>query len=322
MSADNDGFSRWNAGQQLAIEVIQSVMAALVNEPAPAVDERLLEAYRQLLQDESLDPAMVALMLSLPSEAYLADLEKVVDVDAIHYARKRVQRKIALVLFDAFKHTYERLNTTEAFSIDASAIAQRSLKNAALHYMMVGGSDTAIGLCKAQLESATNMSDELAALTAIVNCSKASIAQDKSDALANFYTKWQDEALVVNHWFAVQCACPLPNTLDTVLGLMKHEAFDIKNPNKLRSVIGGFSMRNPINFHHKSGKGYAFLADQILLLDTSNPQIAARLLSPFTKWKRYDELRQGLMKSQLQRIHAKEGLSKDVFEVVEKTLSN
>lgn len=322
MSADNDGFSRWNAGQQLAIEVIQSVMAALVNEPAPSVDERLLEAYRQLLQDESLDPAMVALMLSLPSESYLADLEKVVDVDAIHHARKRVQRKIALVLFDVFKHTYERLNTAEVFSIDASAIAQRSLKNAALHYMMIGGSDTAISLCKAQLENATNMSDELAALTAMVNCSKASVVQDKAAALATFYSKWQDEALVVNHWFAVQCACPLPNTLDVVLGLMKHEAFDIKNPNKLRSVIGAFAMRNPINFHHKSGKGYAFLADQLLLLDASNPQIAARLLSPLTKWKRYDELRQGLMKSQLQRIHAKKGLSKDVFEVVEKTLSN
>lgn len=320
MRQDDDGFCRWDAAQQLAIQVIQEVMSNLTKEPAPKVDERLIDACRHLLADDSLDPAMVALMLKLPSEAYLAELASVVDVDLIHHARARVERKLAQALYDDFERVYRRLNTQEAFSVKAEDIAKRSLKNTALHYMMVNGKDEAIALCRSQFESATNMTDELSAFTAIVHSPKANLAGVKQSIIDAFFTKWQNEALVVNDWFAVQASNPTPDTLATVEALMQHPAFDRKNPNKLRSVIGGFAMRNPVNFHEKRGSGYAFLADQIIALNDSNPQIAARLLTPLTKWKRYDESRQALMQKQLQRIKAHPSLSKDVFEVVAKSL--
>lgn len=322
MSADEDGFVRWDASQQLAVQVIEEVMAALVNEPAPNVDARLIEAYKTILQDHSLDPAMVALMLKLPSEAYLAELKSNIDVEAIHHARNRVERRVAVALHEQFVATYERFNDNEPFSVSSDAIAKRALKNTALHYLMVLGKEESQKLCYEQWKSASNMTDELAALTAIVHSPKASLADVKAQVLLTFYDKWKDEALVLNHWLAAQCTSPVPGTLAKVEELMQHEAFDIKNPNKIRSVIGAFAMRNPTNFHDKSGNGYRFLADQIIALDDTNPQVAARLLTPLTKWKKYDQGRQDVMKAQLKRILAKDSVSKDVYEVVDKSLTH
>lgn len=163
------------------------------------------------------------------------------------------------------------------------------------------------------------MTDVFAALTALVHCAAAD-CQQQDRALADFYSRWRNEPLVVNQWFAVQAANPQPGTLCTVQKLLSHEAFDRKNPNKLRSLIGVFSNQNLVNFHQLDGAGYAFLAEQILLLDQQNPQVAARMLTPLTKWRRYDAARQALMKSQLERIAAAK-LSKDVYEVVSRTLS-
>ncbi|VUD48775.1 Aminopeptidase N [Thalassocella blandensis] len=322
MRQDDDGFCRWDAAQQLAIQVIQEVMAELTKDPAPKVDERLIDAYRHLLADDTLDPAMVALMLKLPSEAYLAELAPVVDVDLIHHARKRVERKLAQALFAEFKLVYQKLNQTGEFSVKAEDIAKRSLKNTALHYLMVNGQEEAVEICQQQFNDASNMTDELSALTAIVHSEKAALTELKQTVLTQFYEKWKDEALVVNDWLSVQCANPNPDTLQTVQSLMQHPAFDSKNPNKLRAVIGAFAMRNPINFHEKKGTGYQFLADQIMALNSSNPQIAARLLTPLTKWKRYDESRQALMQKQLEKIKALPNLSKDVYEVVAKSLGS
>ncbi len=322
MSRDHDGFCRWDASQTLAIDVITEVMSAMVNEPAPNVDECLVDAYRTILLDESLDPAMVALMLTLPSEAYLSELSSPVDIDSIHFARVRVERKVAQLLYDVFLDVYNRLSNDEPFSTSSAAIAQRSLKNKAMHYLMLSGSDEAVDLCRKQFANATNMTDELAAFTAIVHSPKAQVKALKADVLARFYDKWKHESLVVNNWFAVQASSPLPGTLTEVESLMNHEAFDMNNPNKIRSLIGGFAMRNPVNFHNKKGDGYAFLTDQILYLNQKNPQIASRLMTPLTKWQRYDESRQSLMKAQLERIKSEKGLSKDVFEVVEKSLAS
>ena len=295
-------------------------MAELVRQPAPEVDIRLLDAYRSLLSDQSLDPAMVALMLSLPSELYLAEIAQVVDVDAIHHARNRVERKIAIGLYEILLNTYQRLHTDEPFSISAAAIAKRSLKNCVLHYLVVSSREQAIDLCIQQFKHATNMTDEMSALTALVHSPRQALHAKQQSCLNEFYQKWSHEALVVNQWFSVQCSRPATDTLDHVKELMLHPAFDPKNPNKLRAVIGAFAMRNPIGFHHGNGAGYQFLADQILKLNKSNPQMAARLLTPLTQWRRYDEKRQTLMKVQLQRIKTEEALSKDVYEVVVKSL--
>ncbi|ABD80997.1 aminopeptidase N [Saccharophagus degradans] len=323
ITLETDGFCRWDASQQYALLVIADVMAALVNEPAPAVDESLIEAYRTVLTNDALDPAMIALMLSLPSEDYIGDQQAIVDVDTIHHARNRVVRKIALSLHAEFLACYNKIHqelSAAPYSPDATSIAKRSLKNKALAYLVETGKPEAIELCKAQFEQSDNMTDTMAALTALVHSPKAAIADLKAACLAQAYGKWKEESLAVNQWFAVQATSPVPGALAVVESLMQHEAFDIRNPNKLRAVIGGFAMRNSINFHDRSGSGYAFLADQIIKLDSQNPQVASRLLTPLTRWKKYDEKRQQLMRDALQRILDKPGLSPDVYEVVTKSM--
>ena len=184
--------------------------------------------------------------------------------------------------------------------------------------------ETIIQACEQQYATANNMTDVMAALTQLVNA-EAAVAQKLAEkSLVDFYQRWQHESLVVNQWLTVQANCVLPNTLVRVKTLQDHAAYDAKNPNKIRALVSSFCNSNAINFHQlmadNTAPGYAFLADQIILLNTQNPQIASRLLTPLTKWKKYNAIRQGLMKAQLQRILAVPQLSKDVFEVVSKSL--
>jgi aminopeptidase N len=164
------------------------------------------------------------------------------------------------------------------------------------------------------------MTDVAAALRLMVNSEIKGAAELSTNALADFYQKWQHEALVVDQWFSVQATSVLPGTLARVKELMQHPAFDIKNPNKVRALIGAFCGQNALHFHDISGAGYEFLADRILQLNTLNPQIASRLLTPLTRWKKYNPTRQALMRAQLERIAADTTLSKDVYEVVVKSL--
>ena len=181
------------------------------------------------------------------------------------------------------------------------------------------GEEDWIQRCYWQFEGASNMTDQMAALRCLVNSSAPSARELADRALTAFYDAWQHEALVVDQWFVVQATCGLPGTLERVQELLSHPDFEIRNPNKVRSLIGAFCGQNHINFHRSDGAGYAFLADQVLVLDKLNPQIASRLLTPLTRWKKYDPKRQSLMQVQLQRIKASGDLSKDVYEVVEKS---
>ncbi len=277
-----------------------------------------------MLQDPSLDKAMVALMLTLPSEAYLSEIATEIDVEAIHSGRNQVRTAVAQALAEDFCRVYADNLDDRAYSPSAEAVAGRSLKNIALSYWVkaaeVEGSSQALEACYRQFSTANNMTDVMAALSILVNSEGAAAEPLKAKALAEFYAKWQQEALVVNQWLLVQANCSLPGTLQTVKSLMQHPAFDIKNPNKVHSLIGVFCNNNAINFHCADGAGYEFLLDNILTLNQLNPQIAARLLTPLTKWKKYDSQRQRLMKQALERLLASEGLSKDVYEVVTKSL--
>lgn len=322
MSKEDDGFCRWDAAQQLSIREIQATMAKLTSDPSPAISTAYIQAFESLLLDEQLDPAMVALMLTLPSEKYLGELAQQIDVDAIHHARNCVARKLAKKLKSQFRSTYDRCADTGEFSVDSDAIARRSLKNTCLHYLALEGSDASLALLEGQFYSATNMTDELAAFRGLVHSGRASFQDAKQKAISHFHDKWKDEALVMNHWFSVQATQPLPQALDEVKGLMQHPSFDFKNPNKLRSLVAAFCTANVSGFHVSSGAGYEFLTEQLLKLNKSNPQIAARFITPFTKWKKYDEKRSAKMKACLEKIRNAEGLSKDVFEVVDKTLNN
>ncbi len=324
MSRDSDGFNRWEASQQLGLEVICRAMSAYQRGEDLAVlqlDSDLVAAYRSVLQDESLDKAMVAYMLSLPSEAYLSELADVVDVEAIHYGRTAVRKLIARELRDDFARIYRAYDHVQTYAATADAIAARSLKNVALGYLMLLGEDALIRACEQQYRTANNMTDVMAALTQLVNAEAPLAQQLAESALADFYQRWQHESLVVNQWISVQATCVLPNTLAKVQALQSHAAYDGKNPNKIRALVASFCNNNAINFHANEGAGYKFLADQIILLNTQNPQIASRLLTPLTKWKKYSPERQKLMRAELERIMAEQNLSKDVFEVVSKSLA-
>ena len=315
MRVDGDGFCRWDASQQLGLMEIRAAMNALSAGQAVEVGDDYVEACRGLLGDVSLDPAMVALMLRLPSEAYLAELISPVDVQAIHTAREAVRGCLASALSESLLAAYRRCESDDTYQASAEQIARRSLKNTALAYLML--TDEGAALAQTQFEDSHNMTDRLAALTAIVN----SEVPYKSQALQTFYQDWQHEPLVINQWFQVQAMCSLPGTLDRVKELMQHPAFDIGNPNKVRALIGAFCGQNAVNFHREDGAGYAFLADQVLGLNRRNPQIASRLLGPLSKWRKYLPGVQVKMKAELERILAEPELSSDVYEVVSKSLS-
>lgn len=324
MSRDSDGFNRWDASQQLALQVINDVIAAYQrgeNISAVEIDSRLIQAFRNVLQDESLDQAMVAYMLTLPSEAYISELADMVDVEAIHYSRAAVRKKIAVELRNEFARIYSAYDHQQVYAATEDAIAKRSLKNVALAYLMLLNDDDIVRACEQQYLTVNNMTDVMAALTQLVNAESALAQQLSGNALADFYEKWKDESLVVNQWLTVQATCSLPNTLARVKALEVHNAYDSKNPNKIRALISSFCNNNAINFHDKAGEAYKFLADKIIVLNAQNPQIASRLLTPLTKWKKYAPARQQLMKAQLERIMAEPDLSKDVFEVVSKSLA-
>lgn len=320
MTLDADGFCRWNASQCLGL----SAIAALRDATSSEAVHTLLQGYRSLLSDDTLDPAMVALMLAPPSEAYIAEQQSVVTVDGNHYAREALVAHIAGALEADFERAYHRchgLLKGLGRDVSSTAVGLRSLKNISLDYLMHLHNDKALSLAARQFEQGENMTDVFAALTSLVHCAAPACEQQQQEALQSFYQKWQNEPLVVNQWFAVQAANPRPSALVEVRKLMKHEAFDRKNPNKLRSVIGVFCNQNPVNFHQLDGAGYEFLSEQVLLLNKQNPQVAARMLTPLTQWRRYDAERQGLMRNQLEVISKAKDLSKDVYEVVSRALS-
>jgi aminopeptidase N len=323
MSRDSDGFNRWEASQQLGLKAIQEAMEAYRQGQSLSgwqIDSELIGGYRSVLQNEGLDKAMVAYMLSLPSEAYLSELAEVIDIEAIHYGRNAVRRALVYSLRSEFEAIYREYDHQQAYAATADAIAARSLKNISLSYLMLLNDEALIKACEQQYRTANNMTDVMAALTQLIN-SEAPLSQQLVQvALDDFYQRWQHESLVVNQWLSVQAMCVLPGTLEKVKALQAHAAFDGKNPNKIRALIASFCTNNSINFHVETGAGYQFLADQIIQLNTQNPQIASRLLTPLTKWKKYNPQRQALMKAQLERIMTEPDLSKDVFEVVSKSL--
>jgi len=316
MSHDPDGFNRWDAGQRLAVDVIQS----LVNAPDDAeIDPRLVEAYRKLISDADLDQALVAKMLQLPSEAYLIELTDKADVPAIHRAREAVLRHLAGALKGELLGCYQRHQGSGPYEVTPEAIARRSLRNTALAWLLMIDDEEGRSLAVSQLNAADNMTDRMGALRALVN---SGFESDRQEALDDFYNRFQDDPQVVEQWFSVQAASDQAGQLSDIHKLLEHPAFDWKNPNKIRSVVGAFAGQNLAAFHNPDGSGYQFLADQVCRLDDSNPQIAARLVTPLTRWRKFAPSYSDRMKSALERIRDKAGLSRDVYEVVHKSLAD
>jgi aminopeptidase N len=311
---DSDAYVRWDAAQRMAEYAILEQCRQHAQGMDMTLDASLLKAFRGILSDHQADPALLAEAMTLPDEDYLAEQMDVVDVDAIHVARKFIKNGLANGLEVLFAERYAGLNDRRPYRKSATAMARRSLKNICLSFLL----ETQAGesLAGAQLESSDNMTDTLAALQGLILMGSSMAIT----ALSEFESKWKADTLVMDKWFIMQAIKPGSETVNTVRELMGHPAFSIQNPNKVRSLIGVFSMLNPTGFHAADGSGYAFHADRVIELDALNPQIAARMASAFNRWKRYDEGRKVLMKAALHRIAAVENLSGDVSEIVNNAL--
>ncbi|MEL3891228.1 aminopeptidase N [Ferrovibrio sp. MS7] len=314
MAHDSDAFARWESGQQYAAELLLRRVA----DAGAAYDQAFIDAVGQILKDGALEPAFAAEAIVLPSEDYIADQMAVVDVEAIYAARKALRREIAGGHRDLLLKLYAANNVTGAYSPDAASAGKRSLKNVALGYLAeFAAEDKAIlKLVSDQFDAADNMTDRMAALRILVDLD----VPERVRALAAFHDRYKDDALVLDKWLSLQAISVLPGTLDQVQGLLKHPAFSMTKPNKVRALVGSFTA-NALRYHAADGSGYAFHAERMLELDRLNPQVAARLLAPLGRWRRFDTGRQAKMKAELARVLAQPGLSRETYEIASKSLA-
>jgi len=316
MAHDHDDFNRWEAGQRLATRVINRLIADFQDGLPLQMPEGFVDAFCDVLENRLLDKALVAQAIVLPNETYLAEMQEVVDPLAIHTAREFICNGLAKALEPVFWDIYHANIDLGPYQFNAKAAGARALKNVCLNYLVRLETDDVRQLAMNQLDNSNNMTDVLAALNALVNVD----VPERSRALDAFYQRWSHDPLVVDKWFSLQGRCSLVRTLSDVQALVQHTAFQIKNPNKVRAVIGGFAFGNPVRFHDLSGQGYRFVADHIIQLNALNPQVAARMANAFTQWRRFDEPRQVKMLAELRRIESTPGLALDVYEIVSKTL--
>ncbi|AHF04287.1 aminopeptidase N [Marichromatium purpuratum 984] len=312
MAHDGDGFNRWDAAQTL----MQRLLLRLVEDPAAVIPESFFAAFAQALDDRAGDPALLAEVLTLPAESYLGDQLAVVDVDGIHRARCTLERAIGARLRDQLLAVHAAHDDAGPYRLTPEAIGARALKNRALGYLLAAGDAEGLARCIAQFEAARNMTDCISALRLLVDHG----GEAGLEALSSFHTRWSGEPLVLDKWFSVQATSPRPDTLARVERLMRDPDFSLRNPNRVRSLIGAFCNANPVRFHAADGSGYRFLADRVLELDPLNPQVAARLMRALVRWRRFDAARQALMRAEIERVLAAEALSRDVYEVAAKAL--
>lgn len=318
MQHDTDGFNRWEAAQQLGVDILQGLIQDYRQGKTMQLDSQFVAVYQALLQQQGLDPAMLAKTLTLPTEGYLSELAGEIDSQAIHHTREFVRAELGRQLQPDWLACYQQYQLSGDYQSAAAHIAKRALKNTALAYLVASGREEGLALAESQYETANNMTDRLAALAQVVHYGTRERSQP---LLSDYYHRWQSELLVVDLWLSVQATNPACDTLEHVKTLMTHESFNLRNPNKVRSLIGAFCGQNAVNFHAESGAGYRFLADCIIQLNALNPQIASRLLTPLTRWRRYDGQRQQLMRAELERILTTDQLAPDLFEVVSKSLA-
>jgi aminopeptidase N len=311
---DTDPFVRWESGQQYATGVLLELVAAYRRNESPPVEPALIEAVAATLALADADPALIAEALSLPSETFLADQMAIADVAAIHAVRERVRAAIGRELRDALHATYTRLTDTGPYRIDGGSIGRRALRNICLAYL--AGDPDGVQLAKAQFDAGENMTDVLAALAVLssIDCN------ERVAALATFHAAWHEDALVLDKWFAIQATSKLPGTLEAVRALSRHPDYDLRNPNRIRALVGSFASGNPVRFHDAPGGGYRFLSDTIIALEPTNGQVAARMVSPLGQWRRVDAARQALMQAELRRILEVPNLTSNTFEMVSKSL--
>ncbi|WP_272674623.1 MULTISPECIES: aminopeptidase N [unclassified Providencia] len=318
MQHASNEFARWDAAQQLINNYVKINVAHYQNGETLVLPEPVVDAFRGVLLSDSIDPALVALILTLPSENELAELFTVIDPVAIHEVVNFIHHHLAVEMHDELLTVYRSINI-DGYRVDHQDIAKRSLRNICLQYSAAGDdSELANKLVLEQYQSADNMTDSLAALTAANESQLAC----KEQLMADFDERWHHDGLVMDKWFTLQGANPAKEALANVRALLNHRSFSMSNPNRVRSLVGAFTAGNPVNFHAKDSSGYQFLYEILVDLNTRNPQVASRLIEPLIRLKRYDEQRQAQMRKVLEQLKALDNLSGDLFEKITKALES
>jgi aminopeptidase N len=321
LAHDSDPFNRWEAGQRLMTRRLLALAADGVTleqrYPSNSLDQLITNALGALLVDNTLDPAFRDLVLTLPSESMLSEQVEVIDPQAIHQARRSLRRFLAHSLQAELQKVYAANEVIGAYSPEPEHTGRRALRNNGLSYLAELRDTSVQAMLQSQLAGAGNMTDRLAALAAMTNNDHPAAA----DALHQFYQDFESEALVIDKWFSLQ-AVSHATTAAGVRELMRHPAFTIKNPNRARSLLFAFCNNNPAQFHAADGSGYALWAEQVIVLNEINPQVAARLARALDRWRKYTPRLQARMKSALEKVAATKALSNDVAEVIGKALAN
>jgi aminopeptidase N len=311
MDCDTDAFNRWEAGQKLAAEIMLGAKDGAL--PASAGD--YLEALGAVLARAADDPGFTAQMLMPPTENELAALSSPADPEKLHQARLALMRAVAAAHSTTIATLYEQSRDTADYSPDAASAGRRALRNACLRFLTAADDEAAAGLAHAHYLSADNMTDMIAGLAALSRMESPL----RDQAFTHFHDRFRGDPLVLDKWMGLQAGSPLGETPAAVRALMRHSAFDIKNPNRVRALIGAFGA-NHLRFHNSDGAGYRLVGEVIRRLDPLNPQVAARLAGAFETWRRYDAGRQALMKAELEAILKLSPISPNLFEIASKIL--
>lgn len=310
---ESDPFARWEAGQVFAKRLIFNLVKDYQQQKSLKLDNRFIESFRKIIQVPHEDYRYAATLLLLPTEAYLMQFMKNMDIEALYVMRQFMKKELAAALISELIQTYENYQLP-FYKYNWTDVGKRALKNCCLSYLTENGGDQYV-LAYRQFKNSDNMTDIMSALRALINHE----CKERYCALDEFYQKWKDQPLVINKWMALQASSQLPSTIENIKRLIQNPAFDIQNPNSVYALLVNFGM-NVICFHDKSGEGYRLIADHVLKIDPVNPQLAARVLQPLSLWQIMDGRRQELMKDELKRIAEARRLSSDIYEIVTKSL--
>lgn len=315
MVHDTDGFNRWEAGQNFYMNIINDMIARGSSE-APAAFIDVIGSLLKQAEDSEQDRALLTRALSLPDVTMIAQTQDIVDPDSITAARSALKKAVKAAHKDQLIKVYELCAGCEQFGITPASMGRRALRGVLLGYITATNGTGCAARAKNHYDTANNMTDRMTALRELAD----NINVERDDALADFYERFKGYPLVIDKWFSVQAMAERDDIFEQLEALRGHPDFNIKNPNRVRSLYGAFAMNNPAMFHSKDGRGYTFLKNAIIELNEINPQIAARMVTPFREWKRYTQDRQNMMKAALEEIKALPNLSANVFELVSKSL--
>ncbi len=317
LGKDSDPFARWEAGQTLALEILSDLIARHAAGRPLSVDSRYLDTMGSIISDDSIDPAFRAQVLDIPEEGYVGMQQGTILVDSVWAARDFMLNSIAAHNEKHLAAIYKAMSTGATYRFDSEQVGRRALKKRALNFLTRTGKQEYQEEALRLLKTANNMTDEISGLSSLIHRECA----EREEALHHFYQKWNKETLVMNKWLSLQALSDLPGGLERVQRIMNDPVFNINNPNKVGSLLLTFGKFNTRQFHAIDGSAYKFFADLVLDIDTRNPSLASRTVSLFNQWKRYDGARQALMKKELERIVAKQGISAGVFEIASKSIT-